>query len=134
MATTKTSPTPAEARVTSTSPEAGAASSATEEATPAATTTEAETAPERELTPDEKFLAEAESKRAPLRELEGVKYIGRAHSRDISKVDFEGVGVEVPEGFTEAVWNSDNGFLVPVSRLNAAIVDYLNADAEFELV
>lgn len=134
MATTKTSPTPAEARTTSTSPEAGDASLATEETTSAATTTDAETPAERELTPDEKFLAESESKRAPLSELQGVKYVGRAHVRDISKADFEGVGVKVPDDFAEAVWNSDNGFIVPVSGLNAAIVDYLNADAEFELV
>jgi len=134
MATTRTSPTPAEARTTSATPEAGDANVATGDATSAATASEAEAKTERELTPDEKFLAESEGKRAALSELEGVKYVGRSHIRSISKEEFASVGVEGPTNFVEAVWSEDNGFLVPVTSLNAAIVDYLNADSEFELV
>lgn len=130
MATTRTSPTPAEASTTSTTPEAGAANVATEGTVSAATTTDSE----RELTADEKFLAEQESKRPALNELQGVKYVGRSHVRSISKEEFASVGVEAPKDFESAVWDEGNGYVVPVRQLNSAVVDYLNADAEFELV
>lgn len=120
MATSSTSPTPGESKASTTPTSEAPATEA-----PA-------TAPATAADLDAIFGGTSDGSRPALDELKGIKYIGSSDTRSISKADFERAGIENVKG--DLSWTPENGYLVPISSVNAATADYLYADADFELV
>ncbi len=61
-------------------------------------------------------------------EIGGIRYIGMADSKTITKTDLEALGVENPKG--DLVWNADNGKVVSAKEFNAATRDVLLKDTQ----
>ena len=64
-----------------------------------------------------------EGRRPPMKELTGVKYSGVADRKIFTTADLEKLGAENAQ--TNLEWSADNGFVVPITDLNASTVDAL---------
>lgn len=59
-----------------------------------------------------------------------VRYTGSAERRIISAKDWKSVGAE---GQAQVVWDSSNGFKVPVSELSKEAMEYVAKDSGFKV-
>lgn len=60
-------------------------------------------------------------------DLGGIRYVGMADSKTITKDDLIALGAEDPKG--DLVWDASNGKVVPTKEFNAATRDVLLKDA-----
>ena len=56
-------------------------------------------------------------------DLDGIRYVGMADSKTVSKADLVSLGAEDPKG--DLVWDASNGKVVPTKEFNAATRDAL---------
>ena len=62
-------------------------------------------------------------------DLDGIRYVGMADSKTISKADLVSLGAEDPKG--DLVWDAENGKVVPTKEFNASTRDVLLALPDF---
>lgn len=62
-------------------------------------------------------------------ELGGIRYIGMADTKTLTKQDLESLGAEEPKG--DLSWDASNGKVVPTKEFNASTRDVLLAIPDF---
>ncbi len=60
-------------------------------------------------------------------ELDGIRYIGMADTKTLTKQELESLGAEEPKG--DLTWDASNGKVVPTKEFNASTRDVLLADS-----
>ncbi len=79
---------------------------------------------------DPKSGAETTGEDAPkMSDLSGIRYVGIANRKTISKADLVSLGAEDPKG--DLVWDAENGKVVPTKEFNASSRDVLLALPDF---
>lgn len=74
--------------------------------------------------------AESEPSEVPkMAELDGIRYVGMADTKRLTKNDLVSLGVENPQ--SDLVWDASNGKVVPTKEFNAATRDVLLANSDF---
>ncbi|QGH73974.1 hypothetical protein SEA_HIDDENLEAF_23 [Microbacterium phage Hiddenleaf] len=116
MATNKTSPTAGETKAAA----EGTVPSGTVEPVIAVNGVEPDT------TAPKSSIEHTEDDVPKMSDLGGIRYVGMADSKTVTKADLEALGAEDPKG--DLVWNADNGKVVPTKEFNAATRDVLLKD------
>ncbi|QPL15038.1 hypothetical protein SEA_HAUNTER_24 [Microbacterium phage Haunter] len=119
MATNKTSPTAGETKAAS----EGTVPSGTVEPVIAVNGVEPDT------TDPKSGIETTEADVPKMSDLDGIRYVGIANVKTITKADLEILGVEDPKG--DLVWDGSNGKVVSTKEFNAATRDALLALPDF---